>query len=230
MIKNCKCCGIDKKLDEFKKGRNQCIECIKAKDRERYNSNKEKFKEYSKNYYINNMDKCKDTAKKYYNDPIKGEKLKSQNREYNKVNSEKIKLKRSIYLSNNKEKINEKSKIYFSKRRSEDLLFKLSSNIRNSINNSFYKSGYSKSSKTQEILGCSFEEFKLYLESKFEPWMTWENRGLYNGEFNYGWDIDHIIPLSSSTTEEDLIKLNHYSNLQPLCSLLNRYYKSNKLI
>jgi hypothetical protein len=30
MIKNCKCCGIDKKLDEFKKGRNQCIECIKA--------------------------------------------------------------------------------------------------------------------------------------------------------------------------------------------------------
>lgn len=39
--------------------------------------------------------------------------------------------------------------------------------------------------------------------------MTWENRGLYNGELNYGWDIDHIIPLSSVNSEEEIIKLNH---------------------
>ena len=70
---------------------------------------------------------------------------------------------------------------------------------------------------------------KLYLESKFEPWMNWENRGLYNGEFNHGWDIDHIIPISSAETEEDLIKLNHYTNLQPLCSKVNRNIKKNKI-
>ena len=57
--------------------------------------------------------------------------------------------------------------------------------------------------------------------------MTWENRGLYNGEFNYGWDIDHIIPLSSAETEEDIIKLNHYTNLQPLCSKINRDIKKD---
>ncbi len=28
-------------------------------------------------------------------------------------------------------------------------------------------------------LGCSFEELKTYLESKFEDWMTWENYGTH---------------------------------------------------
>lgn len=62
-------------------------------------------------------------------------------------------------------------------------------------------------------------------DSKFEPWMTWGNRGLYNGELNYGWDIDHIIP--SAETEEGVIKLNHYTNLQPLCSKVNRDIKKD---
>lgn len=74
-----------------------------------------------------------------------------------------------------------------------------------------------------------YNELRNYLESKFESWMTWENYGKYNGELNYGWDIDHIIPSSSAKTEEDVIKLNHYSNLQPLCSYINRYVKMSKL-
>lgn len=92
------------------------------------------------------------------------------------------------------------------------------------------RKGYSKKSKTITILGCSYEEFKVYLESKFEPWMNWENRGKYNGEFNFGWDIDHIEPISNANSESDLIRLNHYTNLQPLCSKINRDIKSNKSI
>lgn len=87
----------------------------------------------------------------------------------------------------------------------------------------------SKKLSTSEILGCSFEYFKSYIESRFEPWMTWDNRGLFNGERNYGWDIDHIIPLSSAKNEDDIIKLNNYTNLQPLCSYLNRYVKRDKI-
>jgi len=68
---------------------------------------------------------------------------------------------------------------------------------------------------------------KEFSESKFEYWMTWENRGLYNGELNYGWDIDHIIPISSAKNEEEIIKLSHYTNLQPLCSKINRNIKNN---
>jgi hypothetical protein len=100
--------------------------------------------------------------------------------------------------------------------------------IRSLIRNSFNKINKNKSKLTEEILGCTFEEFKIHLESKFEPWMTWENRGLYNGELNYGWDIDHIIPLATASSEEDVIRLNHYSNLQPLCSKINRYIKRDK--
>lgn len=78
-------------------------------------------------------------------------------------------------------------------------------------------------------MGCSFEEFKSYLESKFEDWMTFENYGLYNGELNYGWDIDHIIPISIAKTEDEVLKLNHYTNLQPLCSKINRDIKKDNI-
>jgi len=61
--------------------------------------------------------------------------------------------------------------------------------------------------------------------------MTWENYGNWNGipkELNTAWDIDHIIPISKAKTEYELIKLNHYSNMQPLCSYNNRFIKRNK--
>lgn len=124
-----------------------------------------------------------------------------------------------------KDKINS----YLNERRQNDTLFKSITNVRNLIYNSFYYNGYSKNSKTEELLGCSFEELKKHLESNFEPWMNWDNRGMYNGELNYGWDIDHIIPLSSVNEEIDIIKLNHYTNLQPLCSKVNRDIKKDNL-
>ena len=59
--------------------------------------------------------------------------------------------------------------------------------------------------------------------------MSWDNYGKYNGELNFGWDLDHIIPLSSANNIDELIKLNHYTNFQPLCSRVNRHIKSDKL-
>jgi hypothetical protein len=108
-------------------------------------------------------------------------------------------------------------------------LCKFKMGVRNLINSSLKRKGYTKKSRTQEILGCSFEEFKIHLESKFEPWMNWENRGKIGNELNIGWDLDHIIPLSSVKTEEEILKLNNYTNFQPLCSYTNRYIKRSKL-
>jgi len=79
------------------------------------------------------------------------------------------------------------------------------------------------------ILCCSYENFILHLESQFQDWMNWNNYGLYNGTPNYGWDIDHVMPVSSATTEEELLMLNHYTNLQPLCSYINRDVKRHNL-
>ena len=55
--------------------------------------------------------------------------------------------------------------------------------------------------------------------------MTWDNHGELH--------IDHIIPMSITTTEEEeeeeeAIKLNHYTNLQPLWAKDN-VNKSDKL-
>ena len=66
------------------------------------------------------------------------------------------------------------------------------------------------------------------MESQFESWMTFENHGKYNGEYNFGWDIDHIIELKTVKTMEDIIKLNHYSNLRPLDSKINRVDRNKK--
>lgn len=94
-----------------------------------------------------------------------------------------------------------------------DILFKLSHTIRTSINKSL-NGKFIKSKRTFEILGCSLIEFKVYLEFKFDEKMTWENHGEY-------WHIDHIIPISWAKSEEDVYKLNHYSNLQPLNAIDN---------
>ena len=64
--------------------------------------------------------------------------------------------------------------------------------------------------------------------------MNWDNKGNVNGviasTINQSWDIDHIIPLATATCEADVIRLNHYTNLQPLCSYTNRYIKADKII
>ena len=91
---------------------------------------------------------------------------------------------------------------------------------------SFKSKGFVKNCKTFEILGCNTNEFKEYLESKFESWMSWDNKGLFNGTFNYGWDLDHIVPLKKAKTKEDVINLNHYTNFQPLCGKINREIKN----
>ena len=170
---------------------------------------------------------CKTCDLKRVNEYIKNNKNKKikYHSEYRKNNSQKLALKSKLYRNNNKDTIN----FYFKNRKITDTQFNLSSALRSIICNSFRRNGYVKNSKTHQIIGCSFEEFKQYLESKFEPWMNWSNRGKYNGELNHGWDIDHITPLSSVETEEDMIRLNHYTNLQPLCSYINRYIKKDNI-
>jgi hypothetical protein len=181
-------------------------------DSERYIQNKEQILEKNKIYYENNKDK-----------------IKQYKKDWAKENEQHLKEKRKQYWNDNKIELNKKQYQRKKERLKNDTFFKFKTNVRSLIYNSFYRKSYIKQSKSFEILGCSFEELKQYLESKFESWMTWENRGLYNGELNYGWDIDHIIPTSSATTEEELIKLNHYTNLQPLCSKINRDIKKNKV-
>lgn len=136
------------------------------------------------------------------------------------------KTKAKEWRSENIEKVKSIRKKYRNKKRL-DFRYRLKENVSNLIRHSFKLKFKRKSERTEKILGCNVEEFRDYIQSKFEPWMNWNNYGLYNGTLNFGWDIDHIIPISLAKTEEDLYRINNYKNLQPLCSYTNRHIKSD---
>lgn len=91
------------------------------------------------------------------------------------------------------------------------------------ISNSFKRgtNQFRKDAKTEQILGCTIEEFRSYIESKFKEGMFFDNYG--------EWHLDHITPIAIATTKEEIIKLNHYTNFQPLWAEEN-LKKSSKIL
>lgn len=227
MNKICSRCLQNKGISEFGYRKNSkdghhgvCKEC-RNEDTKKCRSNKvfteeEKMSEKSRrrDYYLKNKNE-----------------ILAKSRLFRDNNKEYTKNYKKVYYSKNKEKLIKYSSEYHLNRLKNDEFYKFKCNVRVLIKNSIKYRGFSKiNTKTFDILGCSIDDFRLYLESKFESWMTWENYGLYNGELNYGWDIDHIIPISIANTEEEVIRLNHYTNLQPMCSYFNRNIKKDKTL
>jgi hypothetical protein len=113
---------------------------------------------------------------------------------------------------------------YQRQRRKEDLLYKLTWNIRASISQSFSRScngKYKKSKPTEKILGCTMDFFKEYISSQFKNGMSYDKINEIH--------LDHIIPISSAKSEEEIIRLNHYTNFQPLWAEDN-FKKGDKII
>lgn len=107
-------------------------------------------------------------------------------------------------IKEKKEKIN----TYYKNRLNNEPFYKMKWNIRNLLRNSIKGKGYGKNSKSEKIIGCSFEHFKNHIDKHFTEGMNWNNHG--------EWEFDHIIPVSSAKNEKELLKLNHYYNLRPL--------------
>lgn len=210
--KICSKCSIEKEISEFRvrgvKHINQCKVCEREFNSQWKQRNKVYTKIYNQSY-----------KEKYFASKDNVIKAKTQQKKWRDINK--------AYI---KQYTKETRKIYNIKRNQRkqiDLVYRLKCQFSTIISLAFRRSGYSKKSHTYDILGCPFQEFKQHLESLWEPWMNWENYGKYNGELNHGWDIDHIIPMASAKTQEDVIRLNHYTNLQPLCSKVNRDIKKN---
>ena len=101
--------------------------------------------------------------------------------------------------------------IYHRERRRVDSIFNLKRAVRGSMCiwfKSATKGKYLKLEHTTELLQCSLEFFIEYIQSKFIEGMTLENYGQ--------WHLDHIMPLATAKTREDIVRLNHYTNFQPL--------------
>lgn len=112
------------------------------------------------------------------------------------------------WKANNKDKYLSYRRVYEKSRYRTDPLYKLKQNIKKSIGKSFSSKSFKKNSTTQKILGCPYKDFMKHLQSQFTKGMTMENYG--------EWQIDHRLPLAAGQTKEEIIMLNHYTNLQPL--------------
>ena len=197
------------KLSKIEKRRAACkayYQSNKERVLAHYHANKEQIKERSKKY----REATREKRNAYYMEYRKAnkEKVKEYHKEYHKANKEKRDAYIKGYYEANKEQILAKQTKYVNKKYHTDEMFKLKHSLRQYTVRAFKRIGCNKSAKTLDLLGCTWEEAKAHIESKFVEGMTWANHGK--------WHIDHIIPIASATTIEDVYKLNHISNLQPL--------------
>jgi hypothetical protein len=176
----------------------------KITDRIYYIKNKQKISATNKKYKIKNRDKVKEIQRAYI--AKNKEKVNAYKQKWLQNNPEKRKLVVKKYSQANKKKTQTRK----ANRRALNINYKLTEVLRTRLY--FALKNNSKSGSAVKDLGCTVPELKLYLESKFQPGMTWDNWAVR------GWHIDHIKPLSSFdlTNRKEFLKACHYTNLQPL--------------
>lgn len=202
VVSHCKLC-----VKEYKKiYRLNNLEKINLGKKVYFKNNKDKINEYKKNYRLKNREKISERDRKYRE--LRKEITKNYSRGYRKKNKEILKIKRNNYM---KEK------------RNRDNLFRLRQNILCLIRNTITNNNYKKLEKTNLILGCTYIQFKEYLEQQF--------KGQYNKNFNWDnfhlYNLDHKIPISYAKTKKEIINLNHHTNFQLLKKEKN-LLKNNK--
>lgn len=190
--------------------------------------NKEYKKEYHKIWILNNYESQKRVRKKYYNknrdNILKNErKWRLNHIEYERDRSKK-------YYINNKDKIKIKRRLCVRLKRKLDPKYRIYQNISRAIRSIIKKNN----NPWITFLNYSAEDLKNHLMNhpEREPWMNWENYGIYNSKTwddndssTWTWQIDHIIPQSlfkyTTLEDEDFKKCWSLSNLRPYSSKKN---------
>jgi hypothetical protein len=153
-----------------------------------------------KNYREQNPEKMKEWYKH------NSERALQQKRNYYQENRELMKERSKLWAKNNRDKVNE----YIKTKKEKNPLFRVELNIRGRMKQYLKQKNITQKNKTYDIVGIEINDLKKHIEKQFTKGMNWENYGMY------GWHIDHIIPLCSANDENELLKLFHYTNLQPL--------------
>lgn len=204
--KVCSKCKDIKNIEWFSKDKQrkdgrypQCKLCQKIKIDKWSERNKSHISRYHKKYYQLNKDKAK---------------------EYQQQNKDRRMSYMKVWRKKNKLRIRSYKRNYHNLIESKSINFKLLHNLRSRLQQSIKHN--KKWARTMELVGCSIDDLKTYLESKFTNGMSWENYG------RSGWHIDHILPCYSYdlSKEDEQRKCFHYTNLQPLWAIDN--CKKNK--
>jgi hypothetical protein len=153
-------------------------------------------KEYRASYFQKNRAKTLELRSIYYRNNL--EKVRQSVKEWYKRNQKSVQIKQTISRKH-KRKIN--------------IRYRLECNLRGRLRSAIKHNA--RSDRTLNLIGCSTEELKLYLENKFQKGMSWDNYGK--------WHIDHIRPCASFDLSDPAQQKEcfHYSNLQPLWAIDN---------
>jgi len=194
------------------------IEEKRAKRRAYYWANKEKEAAQCKSYRERNREALNAYNRQYHQN--NKETISKRMKEYNKTNKEKISIRGKKYRELNKEKVRELDRKHKKRKKDTDPVFKFKCRLRGAINLAFKSKDLTKSKASNDILGIDVKSGWEYLK------YTWlkNYKTVWNGQ---PYHLDHIIPISTAKTVEDVIKLNHYTNLQMLTPEDN-IAKSNK--
>ena len=196
-IKYCPACKETKPIDSFRKNtgkksgaQSYCTPCMTEYARYHRLENKDKYRAFD----MSSIDRgVKDRNSKQY---------REDNKEICYQREIAARSKKPDYYAS-------KAREAMRKKREENPLFRVQSTIRCRINGAMRKLGYKKGSRTQEILGCDWDMFKTHIEKQFTKGMAWDDMGVKI-------HIDHIVPISTASTEDELIALNHFTNLRPM--------------
>lgn len=191
-----------------------------TKEKRRANDFKKRDKilEYRRDYYFKNKDVI-DSQNKDYRHRYK-EKVARKRREYSLKKREKIAQYKKEYSIKNRVRINEYRRLYNNKKRLNDIHFYLKELMRTRLNQALKRK--TKTGSAIKDMGCTIEELKNHIESKFIDGMSWLNKGQ--------WHLDHILPISKFdlTNRDEFLKAVHYTNIQPLWAVDNRKKVTNE--
>lgn len=190
-----------------------CRECAGKASKAKREANYEAYRDKEKMYKQENRELIRARGKVYSQN--NKEKIAERKRKFRQNNREKLTAARLKYTSKPENK--QRNRDYVNKKLHTDPQFKLARLLRSRLNNAVRAKGIEKVGSAVSDLGCTLLELKIYLESKFDSWMNWENHGMYDKNKDT-WNLDHIIPLSKFNLEnrEEYLKACHYTNLQPL--------------
>lgn len=214
MSKICTHCNIELDLTKYYANKNICKSCSVLKSRAWNLANPERHRATKRTSSRKNKEKIAENNKNYYWE--NKEHLNAQNKQWRLDNPDKTKAA--------KEKFNVNNPDYEKNRRRTNPQRRISTNLRNRLNCALR--GASKVGSAVTDLGCSREFLLEYIESLWQPGMSWENYGQRGNV----WNLDHIKPLSSFNLENrtEFLEACHYSNIRPMWASEN-YSKRDKL-
>jgi len=195
-----------------------CKECINKASAKHKADNPE----WSRNHYLSKQEYYKKLTLDRYKD--NRDFILTKQKEWAEKNKEHIKAYQKEWSLKNKDKVNS----YNKGKKENNPNLRLACILRSKISTNIRRVGSMKDQKSLDIVGLdSWDCFRKHIENKFESGMNWDNYGI--GQNNTTWHIDHIIPISSAKTLEEVKKLSHYSNLRPMWGSDN-IRKSNKML